>query len=148
MIRSLAPALIITLSLAACGPRDNPTPNDAASTGNVAAANEVPMATMAESAAANEAAMNAAAGATSAETAPPAPIVAHGTGRVTAIDVAASTVTIEHGPIPEANWPAMVMAFGTSSPAVLNGIAVGDRVSFDLNVWGGHGEVTAMRKIS
>ena len=36
---------------------------------------------------------------------------AKGTGTVTAIDKAAGTITLEHGPIAEANWPAMTMAF-------------------------------------
>ena len=37
--------------------------------------------------------------------------MAKGTGTVTAVDMTAGTVTIEHGPIPEANWPAMTMGF-------------------------------------
>ena len=67
------------------------------------------------------------------------------TGTVTAVDQAAGTVTIDHAPIPEANWPAMVMGF-KASPAVTQGVAAGDKVSFDLKLENGGGEVTAIRK--
>lgn len=43
--------------------------------------------------------------------------MAKGAGTVTAIDATAGTVTIAHGPIPEANWPAMTMGF-KAAPAL------------------------------
>jgi Cu(I)/Ag(I) efflux system periplasmic protein CusF len=68
-----------------------------------------------------------------------------GTGTVTAIDKAAGKITLEHGPIPEVGWPAMTMAFD-AKPAVLAGLAVGDKVAFDVTVNGSAGEVTAATK--
>lgn len=66
------------------------------------------------------------------------------TGTVTAVDPAAGTVTIDHAPIPEANWPAMTMGF-KAGPAVVQSVAVGDKVTFDLKLEGDGGEVTAVR---
>ena len=71
--------------------------------------------------------------------------VAKATGMVKAIDKAAGTITLEHGPIAEANWPAMTMAF-KAPPALLDGVAVGDKVAFDLKLDGNSGEVTAINK--
>ena len=53
-------------------------------------------------------------------------------GTVTAIDAAAGTVSLDHEAIAAINWPAMSMQFTTEDPAILQGIAVGDRVSFEL----------------
>ena len=68
-----------------------------------------------------------------------------GTGTVTAVDAAAGTVTIAHGPMPEVGWSAMTMTFG-ANPALLSGVAEGDRVAFDLTVTGGRGEITALAR--
>lgn len=70
---------------------------------------------------------------------------ASGTGTVTAIDKAGGTITLDHGPIAAANWPAMTMAF-KASPTLLDSVAVGDEVTFDLKLEGGSGEVTAISK--
>lgn len=70
---------------------------------------------------------------------------AKGTGTVKAIDKAAGTITLDHGPIAEANWPAMTMAF-KAAPGLLDSVAVGDKVTFDLTLRGSTGEVTAIRK--
>lgn len=51
-------------------------------------------------------------------------------GVVRSIDNEARTVTIEHGPVPEMNWPPMTMAFGLSNPRQLRGIRPGNRVEF------------------
>lgn len=75
----------------------------------------------------------------------PAAPTARGTGTVTAIDKAAGTITLSHGPIPEANWPAMTMAF-KSQPKLLDSVKVGDKVSFELALKDGAGEVTAIQK--
>lgn len=66
-----------------------------------------------------------------------------GTGTVTAVDAAAGTVTIEHGPMPEIGWSAMKMTF-RADPALLAGVAEGDAVVFDLTVTDGRGEITAL----
>lgn len=67
------------------------------------------------------------------------------TGTVTAIDAAAGKITLEHGAIPAVGWPAMTMAF-SAKPYLFKGIAVGDKVDFDLTVTGSAGEVTAIKK--
>ncbi|ABF54257.1 copper-binding protein [Sphingopyxis alaskensis] len=71
--------------------------------------------------------------------------MAKGNGTVTAIDKAAGTVTLDHGPIPEAKWPAMTMAF-KARPELLDSVKVGDKVAFDLALKDGSGEVTAIQK--
>lgn len=72
-------------------------------------------------------------------------IKAKGHGTVTAIDKTAGTITIKHGAIPEAKWPAMTMAF-KAAPAITGAVAVGDKVDFDLTLVGSAGEVTAITK--
>lgn len=54
------------------------------------------------------------------------------TGTVTQVDAAAGTITINHEPIGAISWPAMTMQFTAENPAILQGIAVGDHVSFEL----------------
>lgn len=73
------------------------------------------------------------------------PTAAKGVGTVTAINEAAGTITIDHGPIAEVNWPAMTMAF-KADHALLEGVKVGDKVAFDLKLADGAGEVTAIQK--
>lgn len=55
-----------------------------------------------------------------------------GTGVVTQVDAAAGTVTFNHQAIAAINWPAMTMQFHAESAAMLQGIAVGDHVTFQL----------------
>lgn len=71
--------------------------------------------------------------------------MAKGTGTVTAIDKAAGTITLNHRPIPEVNWPAMTMAF-KAKPELLDKVAVSDRVSFGLALQGTSGEITSIAK--
>lgn len=71
--------------------------------------------------------------------------MAKGSGTVTAVDKSAGTITLDHGPIAEANWPAMTMAF-KAKPELLDAVKVGDKVVFDLALKEGTGEVTAIRK--
>jgi len=56
------------------------------------------------------------------------PAIHEATGRVEAIT--ASTITISHGPVPAAQWPAMTMTFRLADPAMGKGVKVGDRVRF------------------
>ena len=72
-------------------------------------------------------------------------IKAKGHGTVTAVDKAAGTITLDHGPIPEAKWPAMTMAF-KAAPAITDVVKVGDKVDFDLTLTGNAGEITAIHK--
>lgn len=53
-------------------------------------------------------------------------------GTVTAVDTAAGTISLDHEPIAAISWPAMSMQFTAENPAILQGIAVGDRVSFEI----------------
>lgn len=71
--------------------------------------------------------------------------LAKGTGTVTAVDTTAGTITIDHGPIPEANWPAMKMGF-KAAPALARSVKAGDKVAFDLKLESGSGEITAIQK--
>ncbi len=58
-----------------------------------------------------------------------APCVAHeGAGVVAAIS--GNEITLRHEPIVSLNWPAMTMTFPVQSPALLEGLAVGDHVRF------------------
>lgn len=123
-----ASALGLAVLLGACGSK---TPNAAPSAASNAEANST-MAKMDD--------MPNMASPAAVET-----IMAKATGKVTAIDPAAGTVTIAHSAIPEVKWPAMTMAFKTD-PKLLSGVAAGDQVAFDLTVKGSEGEVTAIKK--
>lgn len=68
-----------------------------------------------------------------------------GSGTVTAVDATAGKITLDHGAIPAVGWPAMKMGF-SAKPDVLNGVAVGDKVDFDVTVTDSAGEVTAIKK--
>ena len=68
-----------------------------------------------------------------------------GIGTVTAIDAAAGKITLDHEAIEAVGWSAMKMGF-TAKPELLKGVAVGDKVDFDVTVAGSAGEVTAIRK--
>ena len=68
-----------------------------------------------------------------------------GSGTVTAVDAMAGKITLDHGAIPAVDWPAMKMSF-LAKPDLLKGIAVGDKVDFDLTVTGSAGEVTHIKK--
>ena len=69
-----------------------------------------------------------------------------GSGTVTAVDAVMGKITLDHGAIPAVGWPAMKMGF-SAKPELLKGIAVGDKVDFDLTVSGSNGEVTSIRKL-
>lgn len=85
--------------------------------------------------------MNMAERATSAVSGPIA-----STGTVTQVDAAAGTITINHGPIEAVSWPAMTMQFTAEDPAILQGVAVGDTVAFELKSATETSVVTAVRK--
>ncbi|MDO8297227.1 MAG: copper-binding protein [Caulobacter sp.] len=72
-------------------------------------------------------------------------MMAKGTGTVTAIDKTAGTITLDHGPIAEAKWPAMEMEFKATPASLLDTVKVGDKVSFELKMGSGTGEVTAIQ---
>lgn len=68
------------------------------------------------------------------------------TGTVTQVDAAAGTITINHEPIAAVSWPAMTMQFTAENPAMLQGIAVGDHVSFELKSASETSTVTMVQK--
>lgn len=68
------------------------------------------------------------------------------TGTVTQVDAAAGAITINHGAIEAVSWPAMTMQFTTENPAILQGIGVGDSVSFELKSATETSVVTSVRK--
>ncbi|MDP1630213.1 MAG: copper-binding protein [Caulobacter sp.] len=72
-------------------------------------------------------------------------MMAGGTGTVVAIDKAAGTITLDHGPIDAVKWPAMTMAFKAVPTTLLDTVKVGDAVSFELRMAGSSGEITAIR---
>ena len=53
-------------------------------------------------------------------------------GKITAIDDAAGTVTLDHQAIPAVGWDAMSMGFTATDPMMLKDLKVGDMVSFEL----------------
>ena len=67
-----------------------------------------------------------------------------GTGTVQS--VSGDQVTIAHGPIEGIGWPAMTMAFRADSPGLVQGISVGDRVSFAFRQDGGAYVLTSLSK--
>lgn len=69
--------------------------------------------------------------------------MASGEGIVTAVD--ASTITIDHGPIPKVSWPAMTMSF-TADEAARQAVAEGDAVTFEFRKTDGGSEITTIAK--
>jgi len=59
-------------------------------------------------------------------------VKAKGAGEVVVLQPEYGAVTIRHEAIPEYNMGAMTMEFTTADPAQLNGIKVGDKVTFKL----------------
>lgn len=54
------------------------------------------------------------------------------TGMVTAVDVAASTVTIAHEAVASAKWPAMTMTFKLADSSKAAGLKVNEHVQFSF----------------
>lgn len=109
------------------------------------ACGQKPAAPMAETETAAPAAGDAMAGMDMKKADAAAPAMAKGAGTVTAIDKTAGTITLDHGPIPELDWPAMTMAFPATPASLLDTVKVGDKVSFDLKMADGSGEITAIQ---
>lgn len=71
----------------------------------------------------------------------PSATTASASGTVEAVDIAAKTITIAHGPIDALKWPAMTMTF--KAPEVdLTALKQGDQVNFELTSAGMDGTVT------
>jgi Cu(I)/Ag(I) efflux system protein CusF len=67
------------------------------------------------------------------------------TGVVEAVDPAAKTVTIAHGPVAALQWPAMTMTF-KAPDADLSSLKQGDHVSFEFTSTGMDGRITAITR--
>lgn len=65
-------------------------------------------------------------------------------GEVTAI--AGDQVTIAHGAVPDAGWPAMTMTFAAERAELLAGLRPGDQVEFAFRKKGGGAVVTSISK--
>jgi len=66
-------------------------------------------------------------------------------GKVTAIDAAKGTITLDHGAMSGLDWPAMTMGF-TAKLEQLAGIKVGDQVDFEIDWDGKAGAITKIAK--
>lgn len=64
-------------------------------------------------------------------------------GTVTAVDDEAGTITIDHGPVPSVNWPAMTMAFDADAD-LRQQVAVGDEVTFEFSVSDSGNRITSL----
>ncbi|MBN8491633.1 MAG: copper-binding protein [Burkholderiales bacterium] len=67
-------------------------------------------------------------------------------GEVRKIDKAQGRITLQHGELKALDMPPMTMVFRVKDPALLDSVAVGDRVKFDAARLDGNYTVTAIRK--
>lgn len=67
-------------------------------------------------------------------------------GEVRKIDKAQGKITLKHGEIKSLETPPMTMVFRVQDPAMLDRVAVGDRVKFDAAKIDGNYTVTAITK--
>jgi Cu(I)/Ag(I) efflux system periplasmic protein CusF len=67
-------------------------------------------------------------------------------GEVLKIDKAQGKLTLRHGELKALDMPPMTMVFRVGSPALLDRVAVGDKVKFDAAKVGGNYTVTAISK--
>ena len=68
-----------------------------------------------------------------------------GSGTVSKVDSAKSTVTIAHGPVSTMNWPAMTMTFKAKDKALLEKVKPGQKVDFEFVQQGKDYIVTAVK---
>jgi Cu/Ag efflux protein CusF len=66
------------------------------------------------------------------KTQPRQAFIASGEGVVQKIDLEKGRLTLRHAPIPALGWPAMIMPFAVTDPALLQALKIGDTVEFDL----------------
>ena len=65
-------------------------------------------------------------------------------GEVRSVDVKAKTVTLKHGPIPNADMGPMTMSFPVRDPASLANLKPGDKVKFTVEKAGDQIVVTSI----
>ncbi|POA64139.1 copper-binding protein [Pseudomonas sp. GW531-T4] len=66
-------------------------------------------------------------------------------GTIKAIDTAKQRVTIAHGAVPAVQWPPMTMTFAATAQQ-LQGLVIGDRVTFVFHLEGGAATIVSIRK--
>ncbi|MHB1374238.1 MAG: copper-binding protein, partial [Thauera sp.] len=71
-----------------------------------------------------------------------------GTGVVQQVKAEQGKIKINHEPIPALDWPSMSMYFRVKDKAVLEGMATGDKVQFDLEKGKTGLEITRIEKVS
>ena len=69
-----------------------------------------------------------------------------GMGKITAINAAGGTLTIDHQAIPAVGWDAMSMGFTATDPTMLKDLKVGDAVTFELKSTSEPSVVTKVQK--
>jgi Cu/Ag efflux protein CusF len=67
-------------------------------------------------------------------------------GEVKKLDLAQGKVTIKHGEIKNIDMPAMTMVFRAKTATLLNGLAVGDQITFEADKVDGQFVVTSIKK--
>ena len=67
-------------------------------------------------------------------------------GEVTKLDKAGGRLTIKHGEIKHLDMPPMTMVFRAADVRMLDGLAVGNRISFTAERVNGQYTVTSLRK--
>ncbi|MBE2261800.1 MAG: copper-binding protein [Burkholderiaceae bacterium] len=98
------------------------------------------------------------AGATLSQTPATSPAVAPGAGasagasvmtdgEVRKVDKSAKKITLRHGPIQNLDMPAMTMVFQVPDAALLDGLAVGDKLRFHAEQQNGAFVVTRVEKV-
>lgn len=70
--------------------------------------------------------------------------VAEGVGVIKSIDPHNNMIVLNHQAIKELNWPPMTMGFKVADPKLLDGLKVGQQVSFELTTVGTKEVVTAI----
>ncbi|MHA6333876.1 copper-binding protein [Qipengyuania sp. CAU 1752] len=70
---------------------------------------------------------------------------ANAEGTVTAIDAEAGTITVDHGPVPAIEWPAMTMAFGADEQ-LRSEVSVGEGIAFEFRTGSEGNVITSITK--
>ncbi len=74
------------------------------------------------------------------------PMAIEGTGEVRGLSAKTGKIKLKHDPIPSLGWPAMVMDFKVQDRKLLDGLKVGDVVSFSFVSGEAGNVVMAIRK--
>ncbi|WP_324827782.1 copper-binding protein [Qipengyuania zhejiangensis] len=66
-------------------------------------------------------------------------------GTVTAIDAEAGTITVDHGPVPAIEWPAMTMAF-EADEQLRSEVSLGEGIAFEFRTGSEGNVITSITK--